>query len=85
LNRFLGLFMTDSSTEFIPSGVEWAPKKHIDLSQKKARPEVVIPTGVMRSIAQRRNLVSNDKDVDNCQPDSSASLGMTDAEPGFRS
>jgi len=85
LNRFAGLFMTDSSTEFIPSGVEWVSKKHVDLSPRKLTPEVVIPTGVMRSIAQRRNLVSNDKDVDNCQPDSSASLGMTDAELGFRS
>jgi len=38
---------------------DFAPKKHVDLSLKKLRPEVVIPTGVMRSIREWRNLVSN--------------------------
>jgi len=45
-----GATQIDSSAEFILSAVEWTPKKHVDLSLKKLRPEVVIPTGVMRSI-----------------------------------
>jgi len=41
--------------------LRFAPKKHTDSSQKKAKLHAVIPTEVMRSITQRRNLASNGK------------------------